>query len=229
VRHLHILVEGQTEASIAQDVIDPAFSSSDSYVTFSICPTSRPAGGPAFKGGISTWAKLQPVLRNLLRDRSITVLTTLIDYYGFPKDGPGMADRPPGSSRERAKHVEKALAAAVGDDRFFPFLALHEIEAWVLADCTQLGEFMGDSRPATGLQRLVVQAGGPEQVNDGVDTAPSKRILSAYPRYLKRADGPRVIAAAGLPTIRKACPHADDWLGALEARILNGTNAEGPR
>jgi hypothetical protein len=37
----------------------------ESCVTFSVCPTSRPAGGPAFKGGISTWAKLQPVVRNL--------------------------------------------------------------------------------------------------------------------------------------------------------------------
>jgi hypothetical protein len=229
VRRLHVLVEGQTEEVIARDLITPAFSGNESYVTFSICPTSRPAGGPAFKGGISTWAKLQPVLRQLLRDSSITVLTTLIDYYGFPKDGPGMRDRPPGRPRERVEHVEKALAAAVGDDRFLPFLALHEIEAWVLADCTQLGDFMGDDRPATGLQRLVIQAGGPEQVNDGVDTAPSKRILSVYPRYLKRVDGPRVITAAGLPTIRKACPHTDEWLSALEARILNGTNAEGPR
>jgi hypothetical protein len=222
VRRLHVLVDGQTEEAIARDVIAPAFSGSESYVTFSICPTSRPAGGPAFKGGISTWAKLQPVLRHLLRDSSITVLTTLIDYYGFPKDGPGMLDRPAGSSRERAQHVEKALAAAVADDRFLPFLALHEIEAWVLADCTQLGGFMGDSQPATGLQRLVIRAGGPEEVNDGADTAPSKRILSVYPCYLKRVDGPRVITAAGLPTIRKVCPHADDWLGALETRILNG-------
>jgi Domain of unknown function (DUF4276) len=226
VRRLHLLVEGQTEEAIARNVIAPLFSGGESYVTWSICPTSRPAGGPAFKGGISTWAKLQPVLRNLLRDSSITVLTTLIDYYGFPKDGPGMPHRPQGSPRRRVEHVERTLSAAIGDDRFLPYLALHEIEAWVLADCAHLGEFMGDSGPATGLQRLVIQAGGPEQVNDGVDTAPSKRIMKAYPRYLKSADGPRVITAAGLPAIRAACPHTDDWLANLEARILKGTDAQ---
>lgn len=89
----------------------------------------------------------------------------------------------------------------------------------MLADCVRLGEFMGDSGPATALQRLMAQAGGPEEVNDGVDTAPSKRILKAYPRYVKTADGPRVITAAGLPAIRAACPHADAWLAELETRI----------
>lgn len=225
MRRLHVLAEGQTEEAIARNVIAPFFSGSDSYVTWSICPTSRPAGGPAFKGGISTWAKLQPVLRNLLRDSSITVLTTLIDYYGFPKDAPGMPDRPQGSPRQRVEYVEQSLSGAISDVRFLPHLALHETEAWVLADCARLGEFMGNSGLAAGLQRLVTEAGGPEQVNDGVDTAPSKRILKAYPRYLKTVDGPRVITAAGLPAIRAACPHADGWLAKLEARILKGAEA----
>lgn len=127
MRHLHILVEGQTEEAIARNVIVPFFSSNESYVTLSVCPTRRPAGGPTFKGGVSTWA------------------------------------------------------------------------------------------------------GGPEEVNDGVDTAPSKRLLKAYPRYLKSAYGPRVITDVGLPTIRAACPHADSWLTELEARILKGTGGEATR
>jgi hypothetical protein len=88
---------------------------------------------------------------------------------------------------------------------------------------------MGDNGTAVGLQRIVDQAGGPEQVNDGVDTAPSKRILKAYPRYLKSADGPRVITEVGLPTIRAACPHTDGWLAELEARILKEIDEEAPR
>jgi hypothetical protein len=55
-----------------------------------------------------------------------------------------------------------------------------------------------------------------------VDTAPSKRILKAYPRYLKTVDGPRVITDIGLPAIKSACPHAAAWLTQLEARILKG-------
>ena len=136
----------------------------------------------------------------------------MLDYYAFPADAPGMADRPHGSPYERVKHVESALAKGVDDERFLPNLVLHEIEAWVLADCNRLGEVMGSPGPAAKLERIVRLESGPELVNDGVNTAPSKRIVNAYPQYAKTIDGPLVIADAGLDFIRSRCPHADDWL-----------------
>jgi hypothetical protein len=204
---------------IAGDVLDPHFSSADAYVTWSVLTTKRPVGGPAFKGGVSTWPKLQRELRLLLHDSSTTVLTTLLDYYAFPAEAPGMADRPQGSPYDRVRYVESALANAIDDSRFIPHLVLHEAEAWVLADCRRLGEVMGDPGPAGELELAVHLESGPELVNDGVDTVPSKRIMSAYPQYVKTIDGPLVIAEAGLGTIRSACPHADDWLRELEARM----------
>jgi len=219
VRHLHILCEGQTEEMIASDVLEAHFASADAYVTWSVLVTKRPAGGPAFKGGVSTWSKLERELRLLLHDSSTAALTTLLDYYAFPPEAPGMADRPHGSPHDRVRHVESALAKAIDDPRFVPHLVLHEIETWVLADCRRLGEVMGDPGPAAALARAVHLESGPELVNDGVDTAPSKRIMSAYPQYAKTIDGPLVIAEAGLDAIRSACPHASDWLRELEARM----------
>jgi hypothetical protein len=219
VRHLYILCEGQTEEMIARSVIEPHFTSTDSYVTLSIFTTKRPAGGPAFKGGLSHWPKLERELRLLLHDSSTTVLTTMLDYYAFPSDAPGMADRPHGSPHHRIRHVESALAKVIGDQRFLPNLVLHEIEAWVLADCGRLGEVMGDPAPAAELGRIVRLESGPELVNDGLDTAPSKRIMNAYPQYRKTVDGPLVIQDAGLDWIRGSCPHADDWLQQVEARM----------
>lgn len=181
MRHLHVLCEGQTEEIIARDVIGPHFAGEDTWVTWSIFTTKRPAGGPAFKGGLSTWPRLERELRRLLRDSSTTVLTTMFDYYAFPPDAPGMAGRPPGSPYERVRHVESALARAIGDARFLPNLVLHETEAWVLADCRRLGEVMVNPVPAAELERVVGLESGPELVNDGADTAPSKRILNAYP------------------------------------------------
>jgi hypothetical protein len=101
VRHLHILCEGQTEEIIARDVMGPHFVGDDAWVTWSIFTTKRPAGGPAFKGGLSTWPKLERELQRLLRDSSTTVLTTMFDYYAFPPNAPGMTDRPHGSPYER--------------------------------------------------------------------------------------------------------------------------------
>jgi hypothetical protein len=199
--------------------MDPHFVGEDAWVTWSIFTTKRPAGGPAFKGGLSTWPKLERELRRLLLDSSTTVLTTMFDYYAFPSDAPGMADRPHGSPHERVRLVESALAKAIGDKRFVPNLVLHEAEAWVLADCRRLGEVMGDPVPAAELERVVRLESGPELVNDGVDTAPSKRIVNAYPQYAKTIDGPLVIADAGLDLIRSRCPHAHNWLREIEARM----------
>jgi hypothetical protein len=219
VRHLHILCEGQTEEMIASDVLEPHFAGVGAYVTWSVLTTKRPAGGPAFKGGVSTWPKLQRELSLLLHDSSTTVLTTLLDYYAFPADAPGMADRPQGSPHDRVRHVESALAKTVDDPRFIPHLVLHETETWVLAACRRLGEVMGDPGPAAELERVIHRELGPELVNDGVNTAPSKRIMSAYPQYAKTIDGPLVVAWAGLDVIRGSCPHADEWLRELEASI----------
>lgn len=224
MRHLHILCEGQTEEIIVREVIAPHLSAADIWVSWSIFVTKRPAGGPAFRGGLSRWSRLERELRRLLLDTSTNVLTTMFDYYAFPADAPGMADRPLHSPQDRVSHVEAKLAKTIDDSRFLPNLVLHEIEAWVLADCGRLGQVMGDGVPAAELERIVRQESGPELVDDGVNTAPSKRIKNAYPQYTKTIDGPLVIADAGLDSIRRSCPHADGWLRDIEARLKADDN-----
>jgi hypothetical protein len=219
VRHLHFLVEGQTEEVVVQSTIEPYFSSLDIWISLSLLKTKRPAGGPAFKGGITNWQKISREVRLLLRDSSIDVLTTILDYYAFPPGAPGMTDRPQGSPYDRVRHVERALAKEIGDQRFLPHLVLHEIETWVLADCVRLGEVMGDAGGAAELSNMVKQESNPELVDDGPATTPSKRILNAYPNDRKTIDGPLVIADAGLTSIRQSCPHADEWLKNIEAKI----------
>ncbi|MGW0479229.1 DUF4276 family protein [Nonomuraea sp. NPDC003214] len=219
MRRLHVLCEGQTEETVVREVIDPYLRSADVYVTRSIFTTKRPAGGMSHKGGLSTWGKLATEIRLLLRDSSITVLTTLLDYYGLPGDVPGMATRPPGSPHDRVTHVERAMTEAVGDARFLPHLVLHEIEAWVLVGHDALGELTGDAALARAAEAIVLGAHGAELVNDGADTAPSKRLLNLYPRYRKTSDGPLVIAEIGIDAVRKGCPHADAWFAAVKASL----------
>lgn len=218
MRHLHVLVEGQTEEIVVGQIIQPTLPLSDrAYLTVSICKTKRPATAPAERGGVGSWKKIFRELQLLLQDSSITTLTTLFDYYAFPSDAPGMSSRPVGSPYDRVRYVERAMAEAIGDRRFLPHLVLHEIEAWVLANCDVLGEVMGDTTGATDLlMQVVMQESSPELVDDGATTAPSKRILDAYPYYRKTIDGPLVIAEAGLESIRLSCPHADDWLTSIE-------------
>lgn len=176
---------------------------------------SRLDGRPWHHGGVASWAKLVGDVRRLLGDSSLHFPTTLIDYYGFPADAPGMVDRPSTHALNRVRHVEAAVRAAVGDDRFVPHLVLHELEAWVFAAARQLADLRGEPGLAGELRRQVDDAGGPESVNDGADTAPSKRLLRHCPDYVKTLDGPLAIESLGVPALRRCCPHVDEWLARL--------------
>lgn len=215
-RHIHLLLEGQTEEAVAAGLLQPHLESVGWWVTRSVLITRRPIKGPARRGGLSSWAKLRGEIDRLLRGQHIDTLTTVIDYYGLPVDTPGMADRPAGAALQRVVHVENAISAVVGNPRFVPHLTMHETEAWVYAAASQLGELMASPRLARTLQAESGAAGGPELVNDGPHTAPSKRLLAHWPAYDKVTDGPLAIGELGLPALRRQCPHLDGWLRRFE-------------
>lgn len=214
MRRIHILVEGQTEEIVVREILAPALLP-DIWLQPILLATKRPAGGPSHKGGVSSWTKIEKEIRLLLRDSSASHVTTLLDYYGVPADCPGMATRPVGRAYECVAYVETQIAQEIDDSRFLPNLVLHETEAWVFAAAQQLGELLGETALAAALARQVADAGGPELINDGPTTAPSKRLLAAYPAYNKTQDGPLAIAELGLPALRAACPHLDAWLKQL--------------
>ncbi len=56
----------------------------------------------------------------------------------------------------------------------------------------------------------------PEHIDDGPDSAPSKRILDLYPAYEKPLMGERAALEIGLPKIRQECPLFNAWLSKLE-------------
>lgn len=224
---LHVLVEGQTEEVIVREVLEPHWSAAGWLVTPSILKTKVPASGRAHRGGVTSWAKLEREIRHLLRDSSLTVLSTVIDYYGFPDDAPGMADRPSGGPLARVGHVESAVAAAIDDPRFVPHLTLHEAESWVFAAAEQLGDWYGDPKLAARVRSDADQAGGPELVNESPATAPAKRLLAYRPDYTKTLDGPAAIAELGLRALRRQCPHLDGWLDRLATRLAQVSPAAG--
>lgn len=101
---LHLLVEGQTEEEVVRLVLRPYLAARGWIVTSSIVRTRQSAD--ARRGGVTSWAKIERDIRMLLGSTKLRVLTTLFDYYGFPPDAPGMADRlgrRPGAPR-RAGH-----------------------------------------------------------------------------------------------------------------------------
>lgn len=165
---------------------------------------------------MTNWPQIEREVRLLLRDSSLSILTTMLDYYAFPGSAPGMADRPNGSPSERVEHVELALADHFNDQRLVPHLILHETETWVYAARHQLGELFGNRSLTAALRRDIDAAGGVEMVNDNPSSAPSKRLKRHCAEYVKHIDGPLAIAELGLDMLRRQCPHLDGWLARLE-------------
>lgn len=215
MRRLHILVEGQTEEAVAERVLFLVFEERGLWVSKSILTTKRPAAGGKHRGGVSKWSMIEREVRTLLGDRSLDRLTTMIDFYGLPADAPGLGDLPDADPYARVRHVEAAIGAVIGDERFQPHLVLHETEAWVLAAGPAVARRAGRPAVADELAAVVARCGGPELVDDGPDTAPSKRLAAVWPAYDKVVDGPAVIADTGLEAILAQCPHARSWVDSL--------------
>lgn len=217
MRRLHVLVEGQTEEIVVNNVIAPHLAHKGWEVSVSILATKRPAGGGKVRGGVSSWEKIRRDVGRLLPN--FDAVTTVIDYYGFPDDAPGMATRPrKAGAIDRVRHVERALAMCVDNQRFIPHLTLHETEAWVFAAVDELVDLLDDPPLGTDLRGIADGAGGPELINDHPATAPSRRIVERCPAYQKTFHGPLCIEALGLTELRAQCPHLDSWLSELERR-----------
>lgn len=220
MRQVHVLVEGATEERLVQNVLQPGLSGHGVWLTPVALKTRQAAGRPHNKGGVSKWSRIEPEIRALLRNSAVDTVTTMLDFYGLPSHTPGHSGLPAGDAYAQVAHVEKAIAQVIDDTRFLPFLVLHETEAWVLAAARELSELIDSPKLADVLETQVKAAGGPELVNDGPDTAPSKRILKAYPGYHKVVDGPDAIELLGLDALRAVCPHLDARLGRLTSATL---------
>jgi hypothetical protein len=57
-----------------------------------------------------------------------------------------------------------------------------------------------------------------EHINDGRDSAPSKRIIAVFPEYKgrKSSAGPDIAEYIGVTMIRSKCAHFHEWLERLE-------------
>ena len=217
---LNFIVEGQTEEALVNRILSPYLAESSIWASARSVMTSI-KGGVKYRGGIREYAKASSdINRWLMEDQNPEVrFTTMFDLYGLPEDFPGYADAARTSDTyERVGILENALGRDISDLRFIPYIQLHEFEALLLADPQKLDSHYYDRGAA--IQTLVgmaAQYGSPELIDDGVSTAPSKRITLAIPEYRKAAAGPIVAGKIGLPSLRLRCSHFGQWLGRLEA------------
>lgn len=213
-----LLVEGQTEETFVNQTLAPhLYALGFHEVVPVVVATKRIASGGKHAGGIGGWEKLRNDIRLLLRD-SGALVTTMVDFYGLPPDVPGMTTLDPSwDAPRRVGHVEAAISDALGDPgNFDAHVMMHEFEALLYSDPDAVGTHFGDDGIAAAMEADLVECGEPELVDNGPDTAPSKRVGKHRPGYLKTTDGPTILDDIGLPALRNRCPHFDAWLERIE-------------
>jgi hypothetical protein len=220
---LHALVEGQTEEAFFNRAIAKHLATMDIQADVRLINQRMSSNSRIYKGGWNSYAAASRDLSRWMREDTGAWFTTMVDLYAIPKDFPNLANSAGiQSPYERVNFLEEAWKIAVCTDkiwRFMPYIQLHEFEALLLADPQQLDwEFLEHEK---AIEKLVKMVGGvnPELIDDGAQTAPSKRIIKEIPEYedRKASAGPVVADKIGLEALRARCQHFDQWLTALEA------------
>ncbi|WP_083467665.1 DUF4276 family protein [Methylobacterium tarhaniae] len=218
---LYIFCEGQTEEAFVNNILAPHFLPLEVMVTPLILPNKRGSNARQHKGGWVDYGKARRFICQMMQQMhgEDTWFTTMLDLYALPADFPSAGEGPQGKADVRVTALEAAFYADISRDglwRFTPNLQLHEYEALLLAEPEALIHFYPDRTDAVAALRAEIADLAPEAVNDGAETAPSKRILRYIPEYSKVVAGTLVAMEIGLPTLRARCPHFGAWLTELE-------------
>lgn len=131
---LHAIVEGQTEETFVRDILGPHLMNYQISCDAQRITTSR-TRNKSYRGGLVKYAHLCSDLRIRMKgDRNPdSWFTTLIDLYALPEEMPGFTEA--SQQRDPFKRVEileealkkKAVEDALGNDRFVPYIQLHEV------------------------------------------------------------------------------------------------------
>lgn len=217
---LHVTTEGATERNFIKRVLAPHLASFGVIVDARDVMTGRDKRRNfEYRGGMTNYQRARRDIENWMKQDSGATcwFSTMFDLYALPSDFPGFETARGGDAYQRVAALEQALADDLNHPRFIPYIQLHEFEALLLADAQQLDwEYLEHDAQIGNLVRMVGN-NNPELINDGEQTAPSKRIIREIPGFDKASSGVIVAERIGLVTLRQRCPHFNDWVARLEA------------
>ena len=202
---LAIAVEGETEEEFVKTVL-ASYLRDRKIEPQPILPRRR--------GGNISVERLAPEMARL--QWTFDFVTSLVDYYGF-------RDR---RDEEGVEALEERIDAAIDREicrdwdrsRVFAYVQRHEFEGLLFSEVHTFERLL-DVPPREMEELLSIRAAfeTPEDIDDGRDTAPSKRIAGVLPSYRKKTYGPLLAQDTGLARIRTECPRFDAWVSRLES------------
>ncbi len=219
MRAIYIICEGQTEEEFVNGILRPYFNSHHIYdVRAILMSTSK-----GHKGGDVKYDRLKHNIDKLLNSEKDILVTTFIDFFKLKSDFPQFVDAQHKQNKiQRVDFLEGALAEAITNPRFIPYIQLHEFEGLLFAS-EEGFEFLPDLKPRS-LNRLklaVKEKDNPEELNDGELTAPSKRLEQLIPGFDKNKPfyGGLIAEVNTINPILERCLRFSNWLETLIVKV----------
>lgn len=218
---LHVVVEGQTEEAFVNRLLAPALAERGVFADACLI------GVPGHKGGNVRWERLRKDLLHLLLGDRSSYATTMFDWFRRGPDFPGGDLSSMRETVQKRRALEDAMMEGLREacpevmHRFIPYVQMHEFEGLLFADTEAFARGVFNHDLASGFRTIREEFSNPEEINDGPDTAPSKRISKLFRdhgfKYQKVVFGELAAAEIGLPTIRRECPNFHEWVCRLES------------
>ena len=211
---VHVLCEGKTEYEFVVKVLY------DTFINKGIELIAHDLGGGFNYEG------LRYQIRQLLNAEKTAYVTTMVDLYGINRRYPNYNETRHLLPYQKVEQIEAAIEEdvlskdTVHNDKFIPYLQLHEFEALLFANPDLMEEYFSLDYTFRGgcFQEIRDSYETPEHINDNPRTAPSKQIIDIIPAYedLKASQGVLMVSDIGLAKLREECKHLDAWLIKLE-------------
>ena len=226
---LYVFCEGPTEQNFCKQVLQFAFFPNHDGEVRPIRIAHSRRHGIVYRGGVNNYAVIKNDIHNALNQhqRPGVYFTSMIDLYALPSNFPGKGDhqRNPDNPRPYIEALEEAFGRDINDRRFIPHLQLHEYETLLFSDVESFAiSFDECEQEIEQLGTIVESFPTIEHINDGPQTAPSKRIIDLLPAYkgLKTTAGPDIAECAGIDCLCECCPHFRDWITAVRTALEGG-------
>jgi len=218
-----VVVEGQTEQTFIRDVLGPYTSYKNIFLHSALI------GKPGRKGGDIRFDRARNDVGRHLKQRGNTYVSTMFDFFRIEADWPGKREvlrlinsGTSLSARVKGEKLEEVMLSEITESfsgydpevRFLPYIEMHEFEALLFSNASILANNINVRE--SEIEDILAECGEPEEIDDGPDTAPSKRLIRLRTDYRKVAMGKTISEAIGIQTIREECPHFNTWLTKLE-------------
>jgi hypothetical protein len=213
MKELIIICEGPTEIEYCKKVLYWHLKQYNIKLKFILILHSN--------GGIVNWEILKKQIVKHYEDNNDVTISTFIDYYGL-YESHGFVDWKLAEAEPLKSVRMTILENGMKNDlnpniKFIPFILLHEFETLAFCDY-DIFEKIYDSREAKfpKLKEICDDHPNPEDINNGLKTAPSKRLIKNIKRYKKTSDSINLTFQIGLTKIRTMCPGFNAWITTLE-------------